>query len=474
MKNEPAINDTISAAVYLVVGPEEHQKIFADSHSLHFTSREDAIAHIRPTALTQNQRIALFAYLYLYSKLHHQGQDSLSHAQKALSIPNGITANLESTITQPRIDYIRKLFKEKHRSHAEIFNKPDGFIAKMIEDVAYADVPTEKKVLKGLKASEYEHKWDRDGIKLMESQSTFGDLVKKYNVLAYEATEIVRLTGSNYQVTKDNLPHVHNALEEVCEVLGVDTPLLYIESGGINASTIGTETPIICLYSGCLSLLSHDELLFILGHEVGHIKSRHFQYHTMARAMANIGEGIVSLASSAANLFAPGMGKVVELAANASGLTLEGTLMAWRRMSELTADRAGLLACQNPDAAFTTLTKMAGYPLKYYNSISPKDILKQARAFVKLDNDPYNQFVKFEEIFDSSHPWPIMRARELDRWNASGSYRALVNRKAGASDTNEDGDGSSGIKVAFGGDGSKPTDTESKKPSGTGISIQFN
>jgi len=436
MKNESAINDTISAAVYLVVGPEEHQKIFADSHSLHFTSREDAIAHIKPTALTQNQRIALFAYLYLYSKLHHQGHDALSHAQKALTIPNGITANLESTITQPRIDYIRKLFKDKHRSHAEIFIEPDGFIAKMIEDVAYADIPTEKKALKGLQASHYEHEGDRSGIEKMKS-IPFGDLVKKFNVYAYEKMETVRLTGSNYQVTKDNLPHVHNALKEVCEVLDVHkAPKLYIESGGINAYTVGTVEPIICMGSGCLSLLSHDELLFILGHEVGHIKSRHFQYHTKASSLLNIAGGIAAF-------FTLGISDIPKAG-------LEVVMMSWYRDSELTADRAGLLACQNPDAAFTTLTKLAGYPLRYYGSVSTKDILAQAKEFEDLDEDNFNKVAKIANIYDSGHPWTIMRAKELNQWIEGGGYKGVLDGRALQNYTYADGGGGrSGPKVTI-------------------------
>ena len=458
-ENSP-ITQTIAAAVYLVVGPEEHKKIFADNPALHFTSGDDAHGHINSSALTENQRTALFAYLYLYSKLQKLGPDALNLAQKALSIPKGIFVNLKSIISQQRIDYIHKLFKAKQRGFAEIFIEPDGFLTKMIEDVSYAEVPSEKKKLKGLKTSDYEHDGDRDGIELVKSQSTFGDLVKKYNEYAYEKMEIVRLTGSNYQVTEANLPHLHNALKEVCKVLDLHkVPPLYIESGGINAYTIGTKTPVICLGSGCLSLLTHDELLYILGHEVGHIKSGHFQYHTMAAAL-------VGGASAIASIVTFGLSDLLTPA-------LEIPMMAWYRKSELTADRAGLLACQNPEAAFTLLTKLAGYPLRYYSSINTKDILAQARAFEDLDSDSFNQFAKFYNIFESGHPWTIMRAKELDRWIESGRYRAVVNQRATLNRTYEEcGGGNSGIGVNFGST-SKTKEEEGRKSSNTGISIKF-
>jgi hypothetical protein len=154
---------------------------------------------------------------------------------------------------------------------------------------------------------------------------------------------------------------------------------------------------------------------------------------------------------------------------------LEIPMMAWYRKSELTADRAGLLACQNPDAAFRVLTKLAGYPLKYYNCINTKDILAQARAFDDLDEDSFNQFAKFANIFNSGHPWTIMRAKELDRWIESGRYRSILNQKAFASGNYADlgGGGSSNISVNFNSESKSKQEASQTKPSGKGISISF-
>ena len=406
---------TIAAAVYLLLPPGEHRAIFPTAPPI--SDKDDAIRRVKAGALSDNQRLAVFSYLYLYSRLQKLDINALKPAQSALSLPNGVYINLESVINQQRVDYIRKLFKGKGRGPAEVFSEPDPFIVKMIEDVVSTDIPLEKKKLKGLKASEYEHEGDRSGMELLKSQTDLGALVKKFNEYAHEKMAIVRLTGSNYQVTEKNLPHVHNALKQVCNVLDLQkVPPLYIEPGGINAYTIGTKTPIISINSGCLSLLTHDELLYILGHEVGHIKSGHFQYHSMAGYLLSGGETIASfLTLGLSKLFTP---------------ALKAPMYAWYRKSELTCDRAGLLACQNPEAAFTFFTKLAGYPLKYYSGIDPQDIIVQARAFEDLDKESFNQFAKFATIFDESHPWTIMRAKELDRWIVSGRYKALLNQKA--------------------------------------------
>jgi len=452
---------TIAAALYLIVEPHEHKKIFADNPELHFKDKDDAQRHIKSSALTENQRVALFAYLYLYSRLQKLGSDALAHAQKALSVPKGAFVNLEAVITQPRIDYIHKLFKDKHRDHSEIFTEPDGFILKMIDDVASTEIPEEKRKLKGLKSEEYEHEEDKSGLEAMKSMQGFATIVKNYNEFAVEKTRTVELTGSNYLVTESNLPHVFNAVKEACKTLDIHKqPPLYIAQGDINAFTVGTRTPILCLMSGCLSLLSHDELLFVIGHELGHIKSGHFQYHSMA--------GFLAMGGELLGHFTLGLG-------NLAAKAIEGPLMAWFRKSELTADRAGLLSCQNPEAAFTCLTKMAGYPLRYYSSINPKDILAQARAFEDLDGDTFNQFVKFFKIFDSSHPWTIMRAKELDRWIESGKYRAILNNKAVAQTSYADsGGGNSDVVVNFKTDSSTAAHSSAHKPPHSGgITINF-
>src|SRR5207253_6079890 len=59
---------------------------------------------------------------------------------------------------------------------------------------------------------------------------------------------------------------------------------------------------------------------------------------------------------------------------------LQLALMHWQRMSEFTADRAGLLACQDADVAIRTMMKLAGLPQKYFKDINTQDFIEQARS----------------------------------------------------------------------------------------------
>lgn len=54
-------------------------------------------------------------------------------------------------------------------------------------------------------------------------------------------------------------------------------------------------------------------------------------------------------------------------------------------MSEFTADRAGLLTCQDIEAASSAMVKLAGVPRKYFDSFDVEDFIKQAKEFYGYD-----------------------------------------------------------------------------------------
>ncbi len=184
-------------------------------------------------------------------------------------------------------------------------------------------------------------------------------------------------------------------------------PELYIEWGySINAFTVGSENPIIVLNSGLIDLCDDEEIMFIIGHECGHIKSNHMLYHMMAQVI---------------NLFIDSIPL-----GNLAAAPIQYALYYWDRMSEFTADRAGLLCCQNKDAVIRAFMKMAGTPIKEFNSLNYETFIQQAADFKQLDYDAMSKVIKFISIMDASHPWTVMRAAELLNWINSGDYKLLI------------------------------------------------
>lgn len=269
-----------------------------------------------------------------------------------------------------------------------------------------------KKILEGLDPNSYEHPFDQKALNALEGTpgvDLVGKFITKHMV---ERVYTVQYTGSHLRVTKDNYPKIYEYLEYACQVLDVKKiPELYIEWGyNINATTVGAENPIIVLNSGLVDLCDDDEILFVIGHELGHVKSNHMLYHMMANVINYIIDSIPFGSIAAA--------------------PLQFALYYWDRMSEFTADRAGLLCCQNKDAAVRSFMKMSGMPIKQFNDLNYQTFIQQARDFKQLDYEGLNKAIKLISIADSSHPWTVMRAAELLNWIECGAYGSLVGIQA--------------------------------------------
>jgi hypothetical protein len=100
--------------------------------------------------------------------------------------------------------------------------------------------------------------------------------------------------------------------------------------------------------------------------------------------------------------------------------------MHWQRMSEFTADRAGLLACQDADAALRTMMKLAGLPQKYSKDVNTQDFIEQAREFKAMEGEKLNLIAKWLSTMGATHPWTVLRAQHLLQWVESGEYEKVL------------------------------------------------
>lgn len=272
------------------------------------------------------------------------------------------------------------------------------------------------KVIDNLLPFEYEHPFDAKALDALQETTGLDTVVRFFNKHAIERIFTIQKTGSGIHVTAANYPKIHSILDRVCDIINLPKrPDLYLEWGyNINACAIGAESPIIVLNSGSVDLLTDDELCFLIGHEVGHIKSQHMLYHQLGNVLPSIGSilGEVTL----------GLGKLVST-------PLQYALFHWMRMSEFSADRAGLLACQDIETATRVMIKWSGVPIRYFNGIQLESFMEQARRFEHLDYANLNKLVKFFSIMEQSHPWTVMRAAELLRWFEGGEYAQVLNRE---------------------------------------------
>ena len=407
------ITSVMLAAVSCVVTREELVDIAEYYNYYGDLSEEHFLKVLSGSGISENQAVLMYNYCYLYCKLTGTDIKKTEKIRLALNLPKSVTLNSTNIITSKRVQFIAEDFSENHKSFHEIFKDNEEYITDMLTAAVLEHLTEDKKIFKNLSSSEYEHPTDRKYLESLNTNKTIEKIIKLYSEYNFERILTVQYTGSNIRVTEKNIPYLYNALKTVCEVLDVkEIPPLYVMPGSLNAMTIGSSKPVIVISGMCLSLLSYDELLFILGHEVGHIKSQHVLYHS-------IGNFLPYIANIIGNLTL-GIGEIA-----VRGVII--MLYQWYRMSELTADRAGLLACQNIDAALTVMAKLSGYPPSHYDDIDTELFLEQAVEFENFDKNVFDKLIKLFSVLYKTHPWTVMRAKELKSWYDKGGYANVYN-----------------------------------------------
>jgi Zn-dependent protease with chaperone function len=273
------------------------------------------------------------------------------------------------------------------------------------------------KRLKNLHPSEYEHPFDTKALEALKKTPGLDMVVRQFSKHVTERLMTIQHIGSGIRVTSGNYPQIYTLLDKVCDIMDrAERPEFYLEyNKEINGFTVGVDRPIVVLTHGTIDDLSDREKLFLIGHEMGHILSQHVLYHQIASYLPSLGNLI--------GKFTLGVGELIS-----APLTL--ALYHWSRMSELTADRAGLLACQDLETASRVMMKFAGMPSKYYEHMDVAVFQEQARHFESLDYERLNRMAKFMSIMNSTHPWTVMRAAELLRWVEVGGYQQIIDRHA--------------------------------------------
>jgi len=171
---------------------------------------------------------------------------------------------------------------------------------------------------------------------------------------------IAGLEGTDVETYIHNSPH-HSA------------SCMHFENGGI----------FLLISSGLYSELSERELLFVIGHELGHVV---YQHHLLPARAVLAQRGAVNAERAL-------------------------KLMAWARRAEISADRAGLLCCQDLDVAAKALIKLScGLSDDLLEFDLPGYVSQLA------DIETISRTVRAVEDFYSTHPFNPIRVVALSRF----------------------------------------------------------
>lgn len=207
---------------------------------------------------------------------------------------------------------------------------------------------------------------------------------------------------------------LYEILRESCEVLDMPEPELYITSNPFpNAFAGGVERPYITLRSSIVDTLTDEQLFHLIGHELGHIKANHVLYMSVAQVLYPLLEML------GRRTF--GLGDVASI-----GLIL--AVYEWYRQAEISADRAGLLVAQSLDLSIDANIALTAGPNRLRHEMSREAFMDQARAYQDAGAlESIGKVVIFFLLSSTfSHPMPVHRTQELERWVLSGAYDRIM------------------------------------------------
>src|ERR1700735_5383545 len=253
-------------------------------------------------------------------------------------------------------------------------------------------VPDRARVrLTGISSRAYEHPADRSALVALRKLSGFDVLLSKlFGLFNERALRLTFLAGA-VKVSETQFPHIYSLVRDGSYILDLpDIPECYVvQSPLVNAMAIGKDRPFVVLTTGLVNLNDEEELRFVVGHELGHILSGHAVYRTMLLILIQLSARIAWMPIGYLGLRAIIWG-----------------LEEWFRKSELSCDRAGLLAGQDVDAARRSLMKLAGGP--YLSELNPDAFREQAHEYDAVP-DLRDSILKLLQLQGNTHPFAVVR-----------------------------------------------------------------
>lgn len=355
---------------------------------------------------------AVIAFLYLTAQTVSNFEDVVETIRRACRVPQNTSEALKQLVLSR--DWNCEMRGRQLWVESAFCEQATDLIAQIVKAETTRLLP-----LTGLVATSYQHPSDRATMQKLAAIPGVGALAGEGVNLAMRSRELFLLANQEF-ITPVSHPRLFKLVWTAAQILDMRTlPAVYIDPtlSGVNAYTTGTgEKAFVALSKEAAFLLDDREFLYLIGHELGHIQCDHVRYHAAADAILD------------ASTLAPGIGRIVSAI---SAPVVRPALAAWLRRAELSADRAGLLCCQNREAALRVFVKMSGRPWGDYRQIYTRAFVDQATRFEEERSQSAldAMFEMFNRLY-ATHPYLVCRASELLTWMQNAEYEEHVETDA--------------------------------------------
>ena len=228
-------------------------------------------------------------------------------------------------------------------------------------------------------------------------------------------------TVNGIRLGEQQFPDIFRLGIRAARIMGLrQMPEIYLSGEMLwDAMTLGSDEQAFIVLGSVLTYFKGDEMLYLLGREMGHIRAGHVMWRTASKFLT--GSTHMNRSVMGGGLFsALTPGKMLENA-------IDAPIMAWARHSEITADRAGLLVVGNVEVARKVVmsSSLKSFPL--YQRINQDDWLQQ-------EESSEDQIMRISEMTMSTMPYLARRMKMLREFALRAALRSLaqIHRDRGA------------------------------------------
>jgi Zn-dependent protease with chaperone function len=266
---------------------------------------------------------------------------------------------------------------------------------------------TPKLSLTGLNADRFRHPFDQEATTNLKQLPGLDFLVRSLLGPVVEETMYMNNIAASVLLNEQQLPDIYQLLLEASRILDLDPPQLYLKQHPApNAYTMAMrgKKPFVVVHTSLVDLLTPAELQAVFAHELGHLKCEHGVYLTLANIMILTAGSLI-----------PGLGQ-----------SIQQQMLQWLRCAEFSCDRAALLVAQDPKVVASVLMKLSGGSPTLAPLLNVDAFLAQARAYEEVSASEMGKAIRTAQTAQLSHPVPVLRAKEIDRWSQTNEYYALL------------------------------------------------
>ena len=264
----------------------------------------------------------------------------------------------------------------------------------------------QRRILTEISPQAWEHPADRAALNALRKIPGFDLALRKIFGMFGERAIRLAFKANAVRVSEKQYAWIHERTLRVCEIMDLkEIPEVYVsQTPLVNAGAVGMSDPFIVLNSSMLEVLDRDEVEAVLAHEVGHILSGHVLYRTLLLLIMQLAMFRYPIAGLAL-------------------LPILWALLEWYRKSELSCDRAALLAVQDKEIVMSSLMKLAGGTRG--ETLDLDEFIAQSEEY-REGGDLLDSVYKVLNVIGATHPFSVVRVAELSDWIDTGAYDRIM------------------------------------------------